>query len=339
MPIITKERFKDITTKFPNLDPILIIGDIGIDKYTYGEVNRISPEAPVPVIEVKREWLKLGLAANISHNLKTLGIDSTLCGIIGEDKNADLFENLLEENYLKTWGVVRSADRPTTLKERVTTATQQICRVDYESNEDIDDVLSRKFFTRTLDLSEGHSGVIIQDYGKGSLTESLLRDYIDYFKTKNMLVAVDPSRTTKPKLYKGVDILKPNLLEATILLDELGYREKDIEKMAMILSEELEISKLIITLGGKGMALLENSNDMRSFQIIPTVANKVFDVSGAGDTAISLLMASYLSGATLEEASWIGNCGAGVVVGKKGTATVALDELSQFHNHLTTSLQ
>ncbi|MFZ8933864.1 MAG: bifunctional heptose 7-phosphate kinase/heptose 1-phosphate adenyltransferase, partial [Bacteriovoracaceae bacterium] len=264
MPIITEERFKDITSRFPKLDPILIIGDIGIDKYTYGEVTRISPEAPVPVVEVKREWLKLGLAANISHNLKTLGIDSTLCGIIGEDKNAALFENLLEENYLKTWGIVRSADRPTTLKERVTTPTQQICRVDYESNEDIDEALSKKFFTRTLDLSDGHSGVIIQDYGKGSLTESLLRDYITYFKNKNMQVAVDPSRTTKPHLYRGVDILKPNLLEATILLDELGYREKDIEKMAMILSEELEISKLVITLGGKGMALLENSGQSSS---------------------------------------------------------------------------
>ncbi len=339
MPIISKERFNEISAKFPKLEPILIIGDIGIDKYTYGEVTRISPEAPVPIIEVKKEWLKLGLAANISHNLKTLGIDSTLCGVIGEDKNATLFENLLEENYLKTWGIVRSADRPTTLKERITTATQQICRVDYESNKDIDECLAKKFYSRTLDLSAGHSGVIIQDYGKGSLTGTLLRDFIEYFKSQKIKVAVDPSRSTDPRLYKGVDILKPNLLEATILLDELGYREKDVEKMANILSEELEVSQLVVTLGGKGMALLENSGTKSSFQIIPTVASKVFDVSGAGDTAISLLMAALLSGASLEEASWIGNCGAGVVVGKKGTATVAIDELTQFHHHLAHTLQ
>lgn len=338
MEIISETRFQGLAKKFSEVGPILVVGDLGIDKYTYGEVSRISPEAPVPIVQVQKEWYKLGLAANISHNLKTLGVNSTLCGIIGEDRHANLFESLLEENHLKTWGIVRSNSRSTTLKERITTNIQQICRVDYEDQGDIDEELSHKVYERALDLSKDHSGIIIEDYGKGTLSENLLSGLIKHFKKENKLVAVDPSRNTPPHYYKGASLLKPNLQEAQMMVEQLGYKEKRPEGMANILIEKLDLQMVVITLGGQGMAMIDTTKGSGEMKIIPTVATKVFDVSGAGDTAISLLATGLLAGANLEEAAWLGNCGSGVVVGKKGTATVSLDELVQFHRHLLSKL-
>lgn len=332
--IISKERLNELTSKFSSLEPIVVAGDVGLDKYTFGIVRKISPEAPVPVLEVTKEWPTLGMAANISHNLKTLGIDSTLCGVIGNDRRANLFEELLEERDLKIWGIVREDERPTTFKERVTTNTQQICRVDYESVRSISKVTEDKVFERAIDFSATHNAIIIEDYSKGTLTESLTRKLIDKFKGDNKLVAVDPGRNTPPRFYKGATLLKPNLNEAQMMVQSLGYpHEENLENIARILVDKLELEMLVITLGKDGMALIDTSLS-GEMKIIPTVATEVFDVSGAGDTAISLLSASLLAGATLEEAAWISNCGAGVVVSKKGTATINLKELKDFHQRL-----
>src|SRR4051812_31770619 len=165
--ILTPEKFESVVNQFESLKPILVVGDLGVDKYTFGEVKRISPEAPVPVLEVQKEWNKLGLAANVSDNLKSLGVSSTLCGVIGDDARANLVENLLEERGLKTWGLVRDSSRHTTYKERITTSTQQICRVDYETKDTIDEEVSKRVSVRIQDFSDSHSGVILEDYGKG----------------------------------------------------------------------------------------------------------------------------------------------------------------------------
>jgi rfaE bifunctional protein kinase chain/domain len=157
------------------------------------------------------------------------------------------------------------------------------------------------------------------------------------FKSQGKLVAVDPGRTTQPLFYKGATLLKPNLSEARLMVESLGYKEKKIENMAKILLEKLCLDMLVITLGSDGMALLDRKN-MNEVSIIPTVANEVFDVSGAGDTAISVLTSALVAGASLEEAAWIGNCASGVVVGKKGTATVNLDELRLFYNNLISKI-
>jgi rfaE bifunctional protein kinase chain/domain len=335
--IITQERFDTIVASFSSLNPLIVVGDVGIDKYTFGEVKRISPEAPVPVLEVTKEWLKLGLAANISHNLKTLGIKSTLCGVVGEDINANVFDNLLEEEHLNTWGIVRTKSRPTIFKERVTTNTQQICRIDYESSEEINSDVEQKLLARVKDFSKTHQALIIEDYSKGTLTEKLISTLITDFKSQGKLVAVDPGRTTQPLFYKGATLLKPNLSEARLMVESLGYKEKKIENMAKILLEKLCLDMLVITLGSDGMALLDRKN-MNEVSIIPTVANEVFDVSGAGDTAISVLTSALVAGASLEEAAWIGNCASGVVVGKKGTATVNLDELRFFYKNLISKI-
>lgn len=331
--LITKERFNEITKKLNTIDPIVVVGDVGIDKYTYGEVKRISPEAPVPILEVTKEWLKLGLAANISHNLKTLGVTSTLCGVIGNDFNANTFESLLEDENLNTWGIVRSADRPTIFKERVTTNTQQICRIDYEKSEYITDAIENKLLSRVEEFTKNHSALIIEDYAKGTLTERIIKDLINHYNSLGKIVAVDPGRSTPPLFYKNATLLKPNFSESKAMVESLGYKEKNIEKIAEILVDKLNVKMLVVTLGAEGMALIDTSNDQK-LKIIPTVANEVFDVSGAGDTAISVLTSSLVAGASLVEAAWLGNCASGVVVGKKGTATVDLNELTEFYERL-----
>ena len=332
--ILTQEKFEKIINNFQALKPILVVGDLGVDKYTFGEVKRISPEAPVPVLEVQKEWNKLGLAANVSDNLKSLEVPSTLCGVIGDDSRANLVESLLEERGLKTWGLVRDASRHTTYKERVTTATQQICRVDYETKDSISDDISRRIGSRINEFSETHSGVIIEDYGKGLFSETLCQKIISDFKAKNLLVAVDPSRSTPPMWYKGATLLKPNRQESHRMVEALGYfKERKLETIAKILVDKLQLEKVIITLSADGMAILDTKLG-GELKIIPTAANEVFDVSGAGDTTIAALSSALLTGATLEEAAWVGNCAAGVVVRKRGTALCSKEELREYFGNL-----
>jgi rfaE bifunctional protein kinase chain/domain len=332
--ILTQEKFQSIVDSFSKLSPILVVGDLGIDKYTFGEVRRISPEAPVPVLEVSKEWNKLGLAANVSDNLKSLDVASTLCGVIGEDSRANLVEHLLEERGLNTWGLIRDKSRMTTYKERVTTATQQICRVDYETKDQIDEETLKRIVGRIQDFSQTHSGVIIEDYGKGLFSESLCQRVISIFKEKNLIVAVDPSRSSPPSWYKGATLFKPNKVEAHIIIEAMGYfKERNLETIAKILVDKLQFEKVIITLGADGMAMLDTKGDGK-LKIIPTAANEVFDVSGAGDTVIAAITSSLLTGASLEEAAWVGNCAAGVVVKKRGTALCSKAELVEYFQNL-----
>ncbi len=335
---MNEERFNEIMTRFSTLKPIVILGDVGIDKYTQGVVRRISPEAPVPIIEVDSEWEKLGLAANISHNLKEIGIESILCGVVGDDTRAPLFEDLLEESGLKTWGVVRDAERPTIFKERIVTSTQQICRIDYEKKQFISKEVEDRLIQRLEDFLADHDAVILEDYAKGTMTERVIRHSIDICKERKKMVCVDPGITTPPLYYKGSSLLKPNLKEARLMVESLGftYKKKSIEEMASILVDKLMLEKIVITLGADGMALLD-TKDSGKLELIPTLAQEVFDVSGAGDTTQGLLTASLVAGASLAEAAFIGNCGAGVVVAKKGTATVNMAELKSFYSRVVKS--
>lgn len=334
---INEKRFSEIIQQFEKINPVLVLGDVGIDKYTYGEVERISPEAPVPVLNVHKEWLKLGMAANISHNLKTLGVTSSLFGIMGEDDNSKYLENLLEDEGLKTWGMVPLEGRKTTFKERVLTGVQQICRVDYETIRPLSEEEFEKVKTRIMDLYEGHSAVIIEDYAKGAVSSDLAKWMIEFFNSKGILVAVDPGRKVPAKTYQGAELLKPNLKESLELAESLGCYSKEPLEVAKVLSNELEVKKVVITLGGEGILIYESDKPTES-KIIPTIKTEVYDVSGAGDTVISLLTSSLVAGANLEEAAVIANCGAGVVVAKKGTATVDQQELSQYFKRYAKAL-
>lgn len=327
--ILSDKRAREILDKFPHLPPVLVLGDVGLDKYTYGEVSRISPEAPVAILEVTREWHKLGLAANVNDNLKELNVNSTLCAVIGQDSSGDKLTKIMNERGISIDGLLIDTLRSTTLKERVTTKTQQICRIDYESKQNISADMTTRLIQLGSELISNHSGLIIEDYGKGLITEKVAVNFISLFKEAGKLVAIDPSRSTPPEYYRGATLLKPNLEEAKILVSSLGYKELRLEKIAEILSSKLQIEKIVITLGAQGMGLFDRNKS--TFNIIPTVAKEVFDVSGAGDTAISVLTSALLGGASLIEAAWLANCAAGVVVAKRGTATVSLTELNKFH--------
>lgn len=325
-------RLQAILKSLNSIDPILVVGDLGVDKYTYGEVRRISPEAPVPVVEVEKEWHKLGLAANVVDNFCALKIPSNICGIVGEDNAGALFEHLLEENHIKTWGVVRSLGRSTTLKERVTTKTQQICRIDYEKQNSLTAAEESKVVFRIKDLIPGHSAVLISDYSKGIITRPVCQKILELSKTTNTqkcLVGVDPGRETPPDFYYGVDLIKPNFNEAQVMCKHFGAFERPAEEMAPLISEKLNIKKVVITLGSKGM-LCFDAEKGGAMHTIPTLARDVYDVSGAGDTTMALLMSALVSGASLEESAWVANLGAGVVVGKRGTATVTDQEILDF---------
>ncbi|MBT4791044.1 MAG: D-glycero-beta-D-manno-heptose-7-phosphate kinase [Halobacteriovoraceae bacterium] len=324
-----KNKLISIIDKFEQIEPILVLGDIGVDKYTKGEVTRVSPEAPVPIVEVYEEWTKLGLAANVSDNLQSLNVKNTICGVIGDDSHGNTLEDLVEEKGLRTWGIVRCEDRMTTFKERVVTNLQQVCRVDYETKTAMSGETVTRLIHRVSEFLENHSSLILQDYGKGLFNEEFSQKILAMAKEHNKFVAVDPSRITNPLLYRGANLLKPNQQESELMAKLLGYHETNISKIAEILVDKLELEKIIITLGAQGMLILDTKTN-NTFKTIPTVAREVFDVSGAGDTAISAIVSSLMSGATLEEAAWIGNCASGVVVAKKGTALANQKELKEF---------
>lgn len=333
MGLLSHDRFNQILSGFNEAGSILVIGDVGIDKYTVGNVKRISPEAPVPVIEVVEENVKLGMAANISNNLNSLGIDSTLCGPIGTDNNGILFKTILREEGLTLEGIVETPTRFTTYKERITTNVQQICRVDYESRDLIDQKLEDQIYSNVEQLIDSHGAIILEDYGKGLFTQRLTYNLIELVNKKNKILTVDPSRITPPEFYKNAMLLKPNRDEAYAMARSLGGRSDDIEYVANTLVEKLSLKMVVITLGADGMAILDTHGDGK-VKTIPSMAREVYDVSGAGDTSIGVITTSLLAGGTLEESVWMGNCACGVVIGKMGTATSSRQELSSFYKRI-----
>ena len=325
-PSLSQKHLLEILSKFPSAGPLLIVGDIGIDKYTQGTVHKISPEAPVPVVEVTKEWKKLGLAANVLDNLHALDVPATICGVSGSDINAQILLALLAERKLMSDGIIKDGSRPTIFKERVTTDVQQICRIDYEKNAFLDSTTEESLFKKIDAFNKSHNGVIIEDYSKGTLTKTLLGKIINMFKEDGRFIAIDPGKNTPPLHYKGATLLKPNLEEAFLMIRSLGYNhgKENIKDIAEILMDKLDLKQIVITLGKGGMAFLDRKEQ---FQILPTATKEIFDVSGAGDTGIALLTVSLLSHATLKEAVLLANLGAGIVVGKPGTATVTIKEL------------
>ncbi len=330
--MIDSKRLLSILDKFEEINGIAVVGDVGVDKYTSGNVERISPEAPVPVIEVTKEWTKLGLAANVSDNLVDLGIASTLFGVIGKDNHGHIFEGLLKERGLNTKGLVHSSERLTTFKERVVAGPQQICRIDYETQKEMDEKSKDALLEKLHKQLPSFGGIILEDYGKGLFDERFTQEVIALGRRNKVLITVDPSRKNPASWYKGATLFKPNYKEACIIMDQLGYREeRKPEKICEILIDELDFENVVVTLGAEGMVSL--SKDSKP-QRIPTIARDVYDVSGAGDTSIAVLTAALLSGANLEEAIWTANLAAGVVVAKKGTATTTVDEIKGYFNKL-----
>jgi rfaE bifunctional protein kinase chain/domain len=306
---------------------IAVLGDVGIDRYTQGRVERISPEAPVPIVFVESETLKLGLAANVADNIVALGGTAELTGVIGKDKNAEDLVGLLAGKRLPVTGLVRDPSRRTILKERIVAETQQVLRVDYENTHSLKPVIQKRVLASALRAVRKASALIIEDYAKGLLSEVMMRQVISEARKWDIPVLVDPHLKTPAHWYSGATLLTPNKKEAEALA---GIR---IESDATLLQAGKSIMKatsarnLIITLGKEGMAIFKSGNEKPV--LIPTFAREVYDVSGAGDTVISVLALALSSGAKLEEAAFVSNLAAGVEVSKRGTATVSPQEIMQ----------
>jgi D-beta-D-heptose 7-phosphate kinase/D-beta-D-heptose 1-phosphate adenosyltransferase len=309
-------KLEKLIQRFPNQN-ILVVGDVMLDHFLWGKVSRISPEAPVPVVEVQRESYFPGGAANVARNLRALGGHATMLGVVGDDAAGRELRNVLSEQGVETGGLLVDPERPTTLKTRIVAHHQQVVRFDRERTEPLPAALKDRLFENFQQQLEDVSAVIFEDYGKGVLTQSLLDTMHRLAKRRSKITAADPNARHLLK-FSGLTAVTPNRSEA---FAAAGLT--NTEPLDDVLQDE-PLMNLLVTLGEHGMCLFRRGQKPHH---IPTVAQEVFDVSGAGDTAIATLTLALAAGADAVQAATIANHAAGVVVGKVGTATCSPDEL------------
>jgi len=318
---ITIERAGELINKFPSVR-VLVIGDLIMDHFLWGKVRRISPEAPVPVVEVEREDLMLGGAANVAHNIGSLGGAVSITGVIGTDDDGRRFLQALKKKSIPAEGIVRDPKRPTTTKTRIIAHNQQVVRYDREKKDGIKAAVTREVLACIKKAISGADVVVVSDYAKGLISEGLMKKIVDLCAKKQKPLVVDP-KVEHLDYYRGADIVTPNNLEAARGASIEIKDAKTLKKVGKILKDRLASKALLITRGEHGMSLFENDSDTH----IPTVAKEVYDVSGAGDTVAGVLALSMAAGADFREAAVMANFAAGVVVGKLGTATLSAEEL------------
>ncbi len=323
MPI-KAERIAELTDKIGNAK-ILILGDIMLDEYLFGQVNRISPEAPVPVVEVTSDRFLLGGAANVAANIRKLGDKPLLLGVVGLDEASVKLTHLLKSKQISSDYLINDDSRQTTLKTRVMAGNQQIVRYDRENCYELNNDTEKKVFAKFESVINEISAVIISDYGKGVISLSLLEKVIAMCRDKNIFVAVDPKETHFHN-YKNVSVITPNHHEAGFAYGQRITSEKELLEVGNGLLEKLQAQSILITRGPDGMSLFRENSEPTH---IPTFAKKVFDVTGAGDTVIATFVSSVCAGAELSEAAIIANAGAGITVGEVGTASVTPELLKQ----------
>ena len=302
---------------------ILVVGDLMLDRYTWGDASRISPEAPVPVVDVSRETRVAGGAANVALNLCSLGAESEVCGWVGRDAAGAELTELLSEANIGIDPIFRAHGRITILKTRIMVRNQQLCRLDREDVPagyafDVENI------ARVVELASEADAVIFSDYGKGTLSEELIAALLNC-RDGRLLLAMDP----KPRrriAHHGLSLLTPNRSEALQLAGLEVVRGDPFPETEVCrrIYETYQPENLVVTMGGEGM-LVSRAGEV-SLKI-PTMAREVFDVSGAGDTVVAALTLALSAGAEIEKAARFANLAAGIVVGKVGTATVAPSEL------------
>ena len=307
---------------------VLVLGDIMLDHYIWGKVERISAEAPVPVLEVQKEEFRLGGAANAALNVKSLGVEAILLGVTGRDSAAQDLKQLMECKGLATDGLIADPDRKTTLKTRIVATNQQIVRIDRETQIDLGNEARTALLDSLRRLLPNCQALIIEDYNKGVLTREVISGALELAASLRIPVAVDPKHRNF-RQYRGVDIFKPNFRELQDILDMEFESEDEFQVAASQLRGEMQIKNLIVTRGSLGMYVFDGGKQARH---LPTAAREVFDVSGAGDTVISALTLAYVSGADIHLAAKVANHAAGVACGKVGTASVNPDELLKSYN-------
>ncbi len=303
---------------------ILIIGDLMIDRYIWGNVERISPEAPVPVVEVSKESLLLGGSANVAHNISSLGGRVFITGMVGNDEMGAVLKKNLQNKGINTDGIFEEKNRPTSVKTRIYARDQQVVRFDKEIKNDI----SRQSQTRILEYIRSclpHiKAIILSDYCKGVITRGLLKKLFALTQ-KKYFISVDP-KIGHFDYYKGAGLITPNINEASF---GSGIRISDditLKKAGKLLLKKLQLNAVLITRGNKGITLFEKNGKISD---IPTLAKEVYDVTGAGDTVIAAFTLCYSSGAKLRDAAVFANHAAGIVVGRHGSAVVTPGEIME----------
>ncbi|UCB52881.1 MAG: D-glycero-beta-D-manno-heptose-7-phosphate kinase [Candidatus Zixiibacteriota bacterium] len=322
MERISKGRFEQIFSVWGG-NRILVLGDVMLDEYLWGSVSRISPEAPVPVVEIVTESVKLGGAANVALNVKALGDDPVLVGVIGEDRNGERMMSALSEGRIEGHGIFVDNPRMTTTKTRVIAHNQQVVRADKENTDEISEELTDKIMRFVEKKIADISGVIISDYGKGMITHRLLSRLIKLCRQNRILVAVDP-KDTHFMNYREVSLVTPNHHEAGFVYGKRIRNDDILKEVGWGLLERLNVEALLITRGEKGMSLFEADRTLTHF---PTRAREVYDVTGAGDTVISAFTCAVAAKANFREATLISNHAAGLVVAEIGTAQAGKEEL------------
>lgn len=328
------DRLKSLVRAFRERR-ILVVGDVGIDRYTTGDVERISPEAPVPIVFVRSEVHKLGLAANVADNLHALGAQSDLIGVIGKDRFATEFRILLKKEKVSDRSLIVDGSRRTIVKERIVSDRQQLLRIDYETPEAVSPRIEAQILKSVrARLRASKAGridaLVIQDYAKGLLSKKLIRSIVAAAKAKRIPVLMDPNAKSSLDLYRGATFMTPNTKEAEKLSGISIRDDASLEAAGAKLLKVTGSPYVVITRGKDGMAIFKRGS--KKPELIPTYAREVYDVSGAGDTVISVMALAYASGATISEAAILGNLGGGVVVGKRGTATCTPKELEAAMN-------
>lgn len=303
---------------------VLVIGDLILDHYVWGRVSRISPEAPVPVVHVESESLKLGGAANVFNNILALGGQADICGVIGADESGRLLLKELGGRRQGRGGVVIDQSRPTTRKSRVVAHNQQIVRYDVERRTELSGLLQRRILRYVESRLKELSCLVVSDYAKGVVTASLMTELTRLAGQRKIPIVVDP-KVEHFSYYKGVTVVTPNHLEATQAAGVQGEDDKTINKAGMVLRQRLGCQTVLVTRGERGMSVYQGHGDHWH---IPTRARQVYDVTGAGDTVVGTLALALSTGASMREAAILANQAAGVVVGMVGTATVTAAQLA-----------
>ncbi len=304
---------------------VLVLGDVMLDEYVWGAVSRISPEAPVPVVAVRSESLKIGGAGNVAANIAALEGRAEIVGVVGKDAAAERLTHELERAGVKAHGLIVDGSRPTTIKSRVVAGSQHVVRFDRESDAPIGAAIRHRLFQQVQERLPDAEVLLISDYAKGVIGPSLVREVLALAARLKKPVVADP-KVQHVALFRGVTVIAPNHHEASAAARILIRGEADLLRVGQRLLKRLKARAVLITRGEQGMSLFEAG---RPVAHIPTFAREVYDVTGAGDTVMAVLAMALAAGAPLPAAAVLANYGAGVVVGKRGTATVSRAELAR----------
>ncbi|HRV32673.1 MAG TPA: D-glycero-beta-D-manno-heptose-7-phosphate kinase [Candidatus Paceibacterota bacterium] len=322
MDIVIKNNILDVILRFEN-KRIAIIGDLMLDRYLWGSAIRISPEAPVPVVDIDQESNRLGGSANVANNIITLGGIAYPIGLIGNDHNGNIILELMNSDKFITDGIIKDPNLPTTVKTRVIANNQHVVRIDRENKHTISEKSYQLLFNFIEANIKSFDAIIFEDYNKGVITKELIKNVINLAKKHSIPVTVDPKFDNFFE-FVNVDVFKPNRKEAEEAIGQKIKSDEDLFKVMQSIQRKINCANLLLTRGEKGMALMEKNGEIT---LISTRARNIADVSGAGDTVISTLTMALVSGATPKEAAVISNFAAGIVCEEVGVVPIRKDIL------------